>query len=167
MKKDTLAESLKVFWQAEGENVETREVSVEELKSTEKEYFQATAYHGGKPVDPKEDIRTFKTGATRSPIGDKLQYEGYLNPLVLKRYAKYMKKHQTQSDGEQRASDNWQKSIPKESLMDSAYRHFEDWHLHHRGYKAEAVEPLEEALCALIFNAMAYLKQVVEGTPCL
>jgi len=108
-------------------------------------------------------IRTFDTGATRSPLGDKLQYEGYLNPLVLKAYARYMKRHQTASDGSQREPDNWQKGIPKGALIDSAWRHFSDWHLHHRGYTAEAEETLEEALCAILFNVMGYLKQVLEA----
>jgi len=108
-------------------------------------------------------VRLFDSGATRSPLGDKLQYEGYLNPLVLQRYAEYMKKHQRQSDGNLRAADNWQKGIPQDSLMDSGTRHFMDWWLHHRGYPDRAMEPLEEALCALIFNAMAYLKHVLEG----
>ena len=109
-----------------------------------------------------EVLRTFSSGATRSPLGDKLQYEGYLNPLVLKRFAQYMKKHQTQSDGTQRAADNWQSGIPQASLMDSGYRHFMDWWLHHRGYSEEATEDLEETLCALMFNTMAYLKSVLD-----
>jgi hypothetical protein len=107
-------------------------------------------------------VRVFSTGATRSPLGDKLQYEGYLNPLVLKRYAEYMKKHQVQSDGTERSADNWQRSIPLESLMDSGWRHFEDWWMYHRGYTAEMAEDIEEALCAVMFNTMAYLKQVME-----
>lgn len=109
-----------------------------------------------------DTIRTFETGATRSPLGDKLQYEGYLNPLVIKRFGEYMKKHQTQSDGQQRAADNWQLGIPPDSLIDSAWRHFMDWWLHHRGYHDEAAEDLQESLCALIFGAMAYLKADME-----
>lgn len=106
--------------------------------------------------------RVFETGATRSPLGEKLQYEGYLSPLALKRFAEYMRKHQTQSDGTMRDSDNWQKGIPKGSLMDSAMRHFMDWWMHHRQYQTHAAEPLEEALCGLLFNCMAYLKAVLE-----
>ena len=104
-----------------------------------------------------ENIRQFASGATRAPLGDKLQYEGYINPLVLQRFAQYMKKHQVQSDGTQRAADNWQAGIPKDSLIDSATRHYLDWWLHHRKYPHQAVEPLEDALCAVMFNAMAYL----------
>ena len=106
-------------------------------------------------------VRTFESGATRSPLGDKLQYEGYLNPMVLKRFAQYMKKHQTQSDGQQRDADNWQKGIPVNSLMDSKLRHDMDMWLYHRGYIDEMEEDIEEALCAIMFNTMAYLKFVM------
>lgn len=109
-----------------------------------------------------EAIRTFETGATRSPLGEKLQFEGYLNPLVLKRFAEYMRKHQTDSAGNQRDADNWQRGLPKDSLIDSFARHFFDVWLHHRGYASEATEDLQESLCALIFGAMAYLKADME-----
>jgi len=102
-------------------------------------------------------MRTFDTGATRSPLADKPQYEGYLHPLVIKRFGEYMLKHQTQADGQRRAADNWQKGIPPDSLMDSAWRHLLDVWLHHRGHPEEAAEPLEEALCAVMFNMMALL----------
>ena len=110
-----------------------------------------------------DGVRIFQSGATRSPLGDKLQYEGYLNPLVLKRFAEYMKRHQTQSNGEQREADNWQQGIPLDSLMDSMMRHYMDVWLYHRGYVKEMSETIEESLCALIFNAMAYLKGVEDG----
>ncbi len=105
--------------------------------------------------------RDFPTGATRSPLGDKPQYEGYLSPLVIKRFGEYMLKHQTDSAGERRAADNWQRGIPLDSLMDSKWRHDMDLWLHHRGHPDEAVEPLEDALCAIIFNTSAYLLQVL------
>lgn len=101
--------------------------------------------------------RVFDTGATRSPLADKPQYEGYLNPLVIKRFGEYMLKHQTQADGRRRDADNWQKGIPPASLMDSKMRHDMDVWLHHRGYPAAATEPMEEALCAVLFNTMALL----------
>lgn len=107
-------------------------------------------------------IRKFATGAIRSALGNKLEYDGYLNPLVLKRFAEYMKKHQTQPDGEQRAADNWQKNIPMASLHDSKKRHDFDVWLHLKGYSEEATETMEESLCAAIFGNMAMLKQVME-----
>lgn len=108
------------------------------------------------------EIRTFDTGATRSALGNKLEYDGYLNPLVLKRFAEYMKKHQTQENGEQRAADNWQRNIPMKDLHDSKKRHDMDVWLYVKGYPEEATETLEESLCAAIFGNMAMLKQVME-----
>ena len=55
-------------------------------------------------------MRTFDTGATRDSDNDKLDYEGFLSPLVLRRYAEYLHKHRKQSDGKIRTSDNWQKA---------------------------------------------------------
>lgn len=110
----------------------------------------------------KPSVREFETGATRSPLQGKFQYEGFLSPLVLKRYAEYMHKHRVQVDGNIRAADNWQKGMPKDSYMDSGLRHTMDWWLHHRGHPMQADEPLEEALCALMFNTMGYLYEVLK-----
>ena len=102
--------------------------------------------------------RVFKTGATRDSNQNKLDYEGFLSPLVLKRYAEYMHKHRLQSDGKLRDSDNWQRGMPKEEYIKSAWRHFMDWWLFHRGY--EGRETIEEALCALLFNTMGYIHEL-------
>jgi hypothetical protein len=106
------------------------------------------------PVGKYEQVRTFKTGATRDLDKGKIDYEAFLSPLVIERYGKYMLKHQLQKDGAVRPGDNWQKGIPMKELMKSAFRHFMDWWIWHRGYHEESVE---DALCALMFNAMAYL----------
>jgi hypothetical protein len=104
-------------------------------------------------------IRTFKTGATRDTDESKFDYEGFYSPLVMQRFAEYMNKHRKQSNGELRDSDNWQKGIPKDAYMKSAYRHFMDWWMFHRGY--EGRDDMEEALCALIFNAQGYLFEIL------
>lgn len=102
-------------------------------------------------------MRTFDTGATRDTADDKLDYEGFLSPLVLKRYAEYLHKHRKQSDGTMRDSDNWQKGIPIETYMKSAWRHFmEMWTTHRRQGHAD-----EDAMCALLFNVMGYLHEVI------
>ncbi len=108
-------------------------------------------------------IRRFPTGATRDQEEDKYDYEGFLSPLVLERYAAYMHQHRLQQDGTQRASDNWQQGIPLASYMKSGWRHFMVWWQGHRG--APAGEPLEEALCALLFNVMGYLHEVLKAKP--
>lgn len=98
-------------------------------------------------------VRQFSTGATRSPLAGKLQYSGFISPIVLKRYAEYMHRHRLQSDGELRDADNWQKGIPDDSAFDSMLRHVMDIWLYSRDFGAEATEEKLESLCAIIFNA--------------
>jgi len=108
-------------------------------------------------------IRTFDTGATRDTDEGKLDYEGFLSPLVLRRYAEYMHSHRIQSDGELRPSDNWQKGIPLEAYMKSGWRHFMDWWMWHRDVDNTASqETTEDAICALIFNASGYLHELLQ-----
>jgi len=109
-----------------------------------------------------EAIREFDTGATRSPLQDKLQYEGFFSPLVLRRRAQYMHKHRIQSDGNVRTADNWQNGMPLDSYIDSGTRHFMDWWLHHRGQGTKAEEPIEDAICALMFNLEGYLHEILK-----
>ena len=99
-------------------------------------------------------MRQFETGATRDTEEGKLDYEGFLSPLVLKRYAEYMHEHRIQADGNLRSSDNWQKGIPKDVYMKSAWRHFMDWWVSHRDEGCD-----QEAVCALLFNVMGYLHE--------
>lgn len=105
-------------------------------------------------------MRTFDTGATRDTDHNKIDPEGFLSPLVMIRFSEYMLKHQKQADGSIRPSDNWQKGIPFDAYMKSGFRHFIDWWLEHRGHNSR--EGLEEAICALIFNAQGYLHEVLK-----
>ena len=107
-------------------------------------------------------MRAFNSGATRDSEEGKYDYEGFLSPIVLERYGKYMHKHRQQSDGSLRASDNWQFGIPKEVYMKSMWRHFLDVWFIHRGYKRFDKQrneeiTIQEALCALLFNVMGLL----------
>lgn len=106
-------------------------------------------------------MREFLTGATRNDSEQKPDYEGYLSPLVTKRFGAYMTHHRMQVDGKLRASDNWQLGIPKDAYIKSLTRHAEDLKLHHRGFGDEATESLEESLCAILFNAQGYLFEVL------
>ena len=106
-----------------------------------------------------EQIRKFDTGATRDTDQGKYDYEGFLHPIVLERFGQYMNKHRIQSDGQLRDSDNWQKGIPKDAYIKSGFRHFMDWWKEHRGWGSR--DGIEDALCALIFNAMGYLLEVL------
>lgn len=116
-----------------------------------------------KSFDKAKQIREFASGATRSPLSDKIQYEGFLSPIALQRFGEYMREHQVQTDGTKRQADNWQKGIPLNAYMDSMARHFFDVWLHHRGFPERAAEPLEVALCGLFFNVQGYLHETLKA----
>lgn len=103
-------------------------------------------------------MRKFDSGATRNDDSENLDFEGFLSPLVIKAYAEYMQKHRMQADGQLRASDNWQKGIPKDAYMKSGWRHFFDWWGEHRDIGSR--EGMEDALCGLLFNVMGYLHEL-------
>ena len=108
-------------------------------------------------------LRTFETGATRDTSSDKLDYEAFLSPAVLLRYAEYMHTCRKQSDGTMRDGDNWQKGIPTDQYMKSKMRHVMDTWLHHRGLGHKAViKDLEACLCAELFNTMGMLHEILK-----
>lgn len=107
-------------------------------------------------------MRTFDTGATRDTAKNKPSYVGFFSPISLRVYGQYMLRHQTQSDGTTRAADNWKRGIPKDSYLDSLARHFVDLWLLHEGYgngHHGDRGSIEDALCAIIFNAQGYLHE--------
>ena len=105
-------------------------------------------------------MRQFKTGATRDDDINKYDYEGFLSPTVLERYAQYMHKNRKQADGLLRDSDNWQKGIPIRQYMKSKARHFiKTWLLYRQG--AIKSEELEDSLCAELFNTMGMLFEIL------
>lgn len=131
------------------------------------QYFLAD---GDQQVCPKcaanSSVQVFPTGATRDADRDKLDYEGFLSPDVLRRYAEYMHRHRVQADGTLRDSDNWQKGIPREQYMKSLLRHVIEVWSYHRGCSVKPRSPrdpqdIEEALCGVIFNASGYLFELL------
>lgn len=108
-------------------------------------------------------MRHFETGATRDTAEGKPDYEGFLSPLVLKRFGDYMQKHRVQADGQVRASDNWQNGIPRDEYLKSLLRHVFDLWLLHRGFAGVATQEVEEALCGILFNAQGYLYEELKG----
>lgn len=108
-------------------------------------------------------MRTFDTGATRDSDETKLDFEGFLSPLVLVEFAKYMNMHRVQADGELRDSDNWQKGIPLDAYMKSNWRHFMDLWLWHRDYPDLARENIKQALCGILFNTQGYLHELLKA----
>jgi len=112
-------------------------------------------------------MREFETGATRDSEEGKLDYEGFLSPRVVKRYAEYLHEHRLQADGKMRDSDNWQKGIPMSVYMKSGWRHFmEWWGLYRRVLEGRTVpiKEYEEAICALMFNAMGFLHELLKDS---
>jgi hypothetical protein len=103
--------------------------------------------------------RVFATGATRDNDHDKLDFEGFLSPLVLEAYAEYMHEKRKMPDGSFRDSDNWQKGIPLDAYMKSKWRHFHDTWKNHRGLPAQ--DDIKTALLAEMFNTMGYLHEVL------
>lgn len=106
------------------------------------------------------DVRTFATGATRDTEEGKNDYEGFLSPLVIEAFGDYMTRHRVQSDGNLRDSDNWQKGIPKDAYIKSAWRHLVDLWKEHRGLPSR--DGIDEALGGLLFNVMGYWFQVLQ-----
>ena len=102
--------------------------------------------------------RTFSTGATRDTDADKLDFDGFLSAPVLRSFAAYMHKNRKRRDGSLRASDNWQKGIPREQYRKSAWRHFMEWWEMHR-----AGQDTTEAACALLFNVMGDTHEALKG----
>jgi hypothetical protein len=105
-------------------------------------------------------MRMYDTGATRSSDSDRDDPEGYLSPLVIDRFNQYMSRHRIQANGTPRASDNWQRGMPKPAYMKGAWRHFLHWWTRHRGWPVRdplAGANIEEDLCALLFNVQGYL----------
>ncbi len=103
-------------------------------------------------------MREFDTGATRD--NDKpYDPEGFLSPLVLATFCRYMEKHRKQADGQLRSSDNWMRGIPRNEYWKSMMRHtFEAWAQHREDGVIDG-----DLLCAIMFNVQGYLFEQLHG----
>lgn len=110
---------------------------------------------------PVSRLRVFPTGASRNDDIDKHDPEGFWSPLVIQCYNEYIHGKRRLKDGTIRESDNWQRGMPKSAYAKSLWRHFLDFWLHHRGYACRARASLKVALCAILFNTMGYLHEVL------
>ena len=116
-------------------------------------------------------IRTFESGATRDTEEGKISYPGILSWQVLQRFGDYMSEHRLQKDGSLRGWANWKLGIPKEAYLQSLFRHLVDvWMMHEQrddlGDELDCYEDnkiLEDALCAILFNAQGYLYEHLNG----
>jgi len=124
-----------------------------------KDYKEMTA---GRIDDTKVQasvMRTFESGAIRDTEEGKIDYEGFLSPLVIEAFGKYMNRNRKTSVGK-RDSDNWQLGIDKKVYIKSMFRHFMDVWKEHRGVKTE--EGILTALMGLMFNVMGYAYEVLK-----
>jgi hypothetical protein len=115
-------------------------------------------------------MQTFESGATRNDDSAKFDYEGFLNPEALHAFGAYMHEHRFQRDGTVRDADNWQQGIPFRTYVKSLVRHVIDLWRMERGYAVinpDTGQPhtKQELCCAIVFNAMGYLKELVDPTP--
>lgn len=130
------------------------------MDGLEKETEEALS---GRGMTQPRMVRTFDTGATRDTEEGKIDPEGFLHPMVIERFCAYMTENRIQKDGSVRASDNWQKGIPRDAYIKSLWRHFLMlWRLH-RGPSFHKPKDLEDTLCALMFNSMGYLYEHLNG----
>jgi hypothetical protein len=110
----------------------------------------------GKPLPVTPPIRTFATGATRDTDTNKLDFDGFLCPLVIERYAEYMNANRKMADGSIRGSDNWKAGIPQEVYRKSTWRHFFAFWKHClSGNKALAIVDA----CGILFNVMGWMHE--------
>lgn len=119
------------------------------------------------PVDAGQVAR-FASGATRDTDEGKLDYEGFLSPLVLRRFAQYMHKHRRQSDGTVRDGDNWQRGMTRKRYRQSLLRHVMELWLVERGAGLETAserdpQDEDEILCAILFNVQGLLLERLLG----
>ncbi len=90
-------------------------------------------------------IRKFAGGGMRDTDKGKLDFNGFLSPIVLEAFAQYMNIHMDMPDGSGRSSDNWKNGFGEKHYdicMKSLHRHFQDAWMEHervrkqRGYDA-------------------------------
>jgi len=104
--------------------------------------------------------RKFTSGASRDTDLGKLDYEGSLSPLVLKKYVEYMQRNNNTKSGV-RKCDNWKGLFGEkhqEVCMKSLMRHTMDVWLFHKEFQGR--DNMEDALCGVIFNASAILYKI-------
>ena len=103
-------------------------------------------------------MRKFKSGATRNNDEQKINIIGSFSPLVVCRFAQFMRDHNIKDGKLKRDEANWKKGMPKQSYLESKARHFLDTWKTHEGYEDGNIE---EMLCADIFNSMGHLHELL------
>lgn len=105
--------------------------------------------------------RTFGAhGATRDVDTGKPDYEGFLSPLALEAYGRYMHICRTTPTG-LRDSDNWQRGIPIGVYVKSGWRHFFDLWKRYRGIPTKDHQIINAV--AVMFNTMGFLHETMKA----
>jgi hypothetical protein len=124
---------------------------------------------------PVAVMRAFDTGATRSSAEGKPDYSGYLSPLAIEGFGRYMLKHQKQADGQYRSSNNWKKGMPMKAFVQSMWRHFHafwkfvDYWLDDKRdfptvFDEDDIDAIREDLYGLMFNVMGFAHEFEKRT---
>lgn len=103
-------------------------------------------------------MRKFSTGATRDNDEQKINIIGSFSPLVICRFAQFMRNHNIKGGELKRDEANWKKGMPKQSYFESKARHFLDTWKTHEGYE---IGDIEEMLCADLFNTQGHLHELL------
>ena len=110
-------------------------------------------------MEKSKEMRQFETGATRDTAEGKLDFEGFMSPLVIEAFAQYMEDNRKTKLGV-RDSDNWQKGIEKKVYMKSLFRHFMAVWKEHRGIKTE--DGILKSLMGVMFNTMGMALELLK-----
>lgn len=109
--------------------------------------------------------RVFASGAIRDTEEGKLDFEGFLSPQALEAFAQYMHFHRHMPDGTLRNSDNWQRGIPQDVLMKSAWRHFFALWYDFRGVDSSNYRNFLAHCCGVMFNIQGLMKDYISKNP--
>jgi hypothetical protein len=125
-------------------------------------------------IEMTDEMRQFDSGATRSNAEGKPDYSGYLSPLAIEGFGRYMLKHQRQADGQYRSSRNWKKGIPMPAYVESLYRHWQamwkvvDGHMEETPLMVlnpSEVEALREDIYGVMFNIQGFAHEFEKAYP--
>lgn len=103
-------------------------------------------------------MRKFKSGATRDNDEQKINIVGSFSPLVICRFAQFMRNHNIKDGKLKRNESNWKKGMPIQSYFESKARHYLEAWKTYEGYEEGNIENL---LCADLFNTMGHLHEVL------
>jgi len=107
--------------------------------------------------------RYFPGGAYRDVDDNKLDYARALSPEVLERYLEFLQENRLQSDNQLREFDNWKAGMPIDVCMSSLWRHVMSvWKYVYGRFAKPPQESLEDALCAVMFNSMVMLHEILK-----